>query len=137
MRFTNLAFLVGLAIGAIPAYLLLDQLGQSLGMPSLTGTADSLASIIWETIVPRILMVYAVLFISGVVLFRYLNSEVPLKWCLALGAIYGVGYLILTLAFQAWSAAGIFLPGLFCLGLLLSPILGGIQAKRFATRKRA
>jgi hypothetical protein len=137
MRFTNLAFLVGLAIGAIPAYLLLDQLGQSLGMPSLAGTADSLASIMWETIVPRILMVYAVLFLCGVILFRYLNSEVPLKWCLALGAIYGAGYLILTLAFQASSAGGIFLPGLFCLGLLLSPILGGIQAKRLATRKRA
>jgi uncharacterized membrane protein YhdT len=82
-------------------------------------------------------MVYAVLFICGVVLFRYLNSEVSLKWCLALGAIYGVGYLILMLASQAWSAGGIFLPGLFCLGLLLSPILGDIQARRFATRKRA
>jgi len=137
MRFTNLAFLVGLAIGAIPAYLLLDQLGQSLGMPSLTGTADSLASIIWGTIFPRILMVYAVLFSCGVVLFRYLNSEVPLKWCLALGAIYGVGYLILMLVSQAWSTGGIFLPVLFCLGLLSSPILGGIQAKRFATRKRS
>ena len=91
MRLTNLVFLVGLAIGAIPAYLLLDQLGQLLGMPNLTGTTGSLASIIWETLVPRILMIYTVLFICGVVLFRYLNSEVPLKWCLALGAIYGVG----------------------------------------------
>jgi hypothetical protein len=117
--------------------LVLDQLGQSLGMPSLTGSAESLASIIWGTIVPRILIVYAVLFICGVILFRYLNSGVPLKWCLALGAIYGLGYLVLTLASQAWSAGGIFLSGLFCLGLLLSPILGGILAKRLASRKRA
>ena len=136
MRFSNLAFLVGLAIGAIPAYLLLDQLGQSLGMPGLTGTSDSLSRLIVQTIVPRILMVYAVLFGCGMVLFRILNSEVPLKWCLALGALYGGGYLILTLDSQAWSTGGIFWPGLFCLGLLLSPILGGIQAKRLATRKR-
>jgi hypothetical protein len=136
MRLTNLVFLVGLAIGATPAYLLLDQLGQLLGMPSLTGTTGSLASIIWETLVPRILMIYALLFICGVVLFRYLNSQVPLKWCLALGAIYGVGYLILMLTSQSSSAGGIFLPGLFCLGLFLSPILGGIRAKRFATRRR-
>jgi hypothetical protein len=137
MRSKNLALLVGLAIGAIPAYLLLDQLARSLGMPGLADSAKSLAGLIFGTIVPRILMVYGVLFICGVILFRYLNSEVPLKWCLALGAIYGGGYLILTLASQEWSTGGIFLPGLFCLGLLLSPILGGILAKRFATGGRA
>jgi hypothetical protein len=137
MRITNLAFFLGIAVGVIFAYLLLDAFAQALGMPGLGDTANSLSILIVQFMLPRVLIVYAVLFFGGAVLFRFLNSEVPLRWCLALGSFYGVGYLCLMLASQNWSAKGLFLPGLFCLGMFISPILGGIQAKRIASRKRS
>jgi hypothetical protein len=136
MRITNLALFLGIAIGGIFAYGLLDALAQSLGMPGLLGTtANSLAGFIFQVIVPRVLIVYLVLFAAGAILFCFLDSAVPLKWCLALGCIYGIGYLIGEMAIQDWSFGGLFLIGLFCLGMLISPILGGIQAKRIVSGK--
>jgi hypothetical protein len=64
-------------------------------------------------------------------LIPLLDSPVPLKWCLALGSIYGVAYFGLMLV----TVGADFLPGLFCFGMLISPVLGGPQAKRRAIRK--
>src|SRR5260221_6162001 len=120
MRFRNLTLLLGIVCGAFFAFLLVQAFAQAVGLPGLGGAYGSLTQLIVREIAPRILMAYAVLFVGGMLLFHILDSPVPLKWCLALGSIYGLAYFGLMLV----TVGGDFLAGLFCLGMLISPVLG-------------
>jgi hypothetical protein len=79
---------------------------------------------------------------SGAVLFRLVDSEVPLKWCLGLGCLYAGSYF--SFAIVAFSKTpNMVVPSIVSLipliligvGMLITPVFGGYQAKRILRRK--
>ena len=80
--------------------------------------------------------------LSGTVLFRLVDSEVPLKWCLGLGCLYAGSYF--SFAIVAFSKTpNIAVPSIVSLlpliligvGMLVTPVIGGYQANRISRRK--
>jgi len=127
LRLTNVALLLGIAIATFLAYLVIEALAKLLGMPDSATRFDSYTAAVLTLIVPRVAIICAALIGSGAILFYFLNSEVPLKWCVALGLIYAVGYFSLNPSVTSC---------IISLGMLISPIYGGYQAKRISLRRR-
>jgi hypothetical protein len=79
---------------------------------------------------------------SGAVLYRLIDSEVPLKWCLGLGCLYAGSYfLFAVVAFS--KTPNIVVPSIVSLiplilvglGMLITPVIGGYQVRRISRRK--
>lgn len=86
---------------------------------------------------PGLLVTYAVLAAGGMALAMFVDSAVPLKWCLGLGAIFALLYLsggifglVKYAATGASLAPSLLITATIGFSYLVAPIVGGYIIKR-------
>ena len=130
MRLTNLVLLLAVLFGAVWLNaILVVFLG---GLPA-AGTYHSISAILFKDIIPHALVSYVAVGVAGAVLSYFVNSAVPLLWCLVLGFICVVAKLML---FYSSSVGWIVLNTLLSLGLLVAPVASGYWVKRVTRGNR-
>jgi hypothetical protein len=141
MRAKNAALLVVIAFSIVGAYFILGAIVNSWLTPLPKGMVSANAMLMHN--LPGLLVGYGVLAAGGVVLTMFVDSAVPLKWCLSLGAIFALLYLsggIFGLA-KYGATRESFWPSLLIIGAisfsyLLAPIFGGYVLKRRSRRQQ-
>ena len=141
MRAKNVALLVVIAFSMVGAYFILGAIANAWLSPLPKGMVSTNAMLLHS--LPGLLVGYGVLAGGGAVLTMFVDSEVPLKWCLSLGAIFALLYLsggIYGLA--RYSAAreslwpSLLIIGAIGLSYLLAPIFGGYVLNRRSRRQQ-
>jgi hypothetical protein len=131
MRFINVLILAAVIFGAVWFYIYVAEFAKYIGLLDFTGSYGSRSELLLKTIVPHALIVCLVLGAGGAVLCRFVDSPVPLMWCLALGFLCATANL---LAFSSRSIEWVLFNTLISLAMLAAPILGGYPIKRRARR---
>jgi hypothetical protein len=131
MRFINVLILLAVLFGAVWLYIYVEEFARWIGVLDLGRSFDSTWELVIKSIIPHVLIIYLVLAVAGAVLCYFVDSEVPLKWCLALGFLCALANLS---AFSSASIKWVFINTLISLGMLVAPVLGGYQIKRRAWR---
>jgi hypothetical protein len=140
LRTRNVFSLIGVAFAAFGANIFLIALLFGSWSNHTAANGKVAAVSITSLILPR-LIPFAVLIVSGAALFRLVDSPVPLKWCLGLGCLYaGFYFLFAIVAFVKTpnidpSFVSLIPLILIGIGLLITPVIGGYQAKRISRRK--
>ena len=141
MRARNVFSAIGVAFAAFGANIFLKALLFG-SWSSHSAAGGKLESVSIMSLFLSPLVSLGVLMLSGAVLFRLVDSEVPLKWCLGLGCVYAGSYFLF--AIVAFSKTpNIAVPSIVSLlpliligvGMLITPVIGGYQAKRISRRK--
>lgn len=131
MRLINILIFLAVIFGAFWLYIYLEEFAKWIGAVEFRGRFESISELILKTVIPQVLIVYTVLAVGGAMLAYFLNSSVPLKWCLALGLICAVGNM---LALSFASIEWVIVNTLISAGMLVMPVFGGYQIKRRAWR---
>jgi hypothetical protein len=141
LRARNVFYVIGVAFAAFGANIFLKALlFGSWTSHSVAG--GKVASVSVTSLFLAQLVSLGVLTTSGAVLFRLVDSEVPLKWCLGLGCLYAGSYFLFAIiAFS--KTPNLVVPSIVSLipliligvGMLVTPVIGGYQAKRISRRK--
>jgi hypothetical protein len=136
MRPLNALIMALVASGSLWVYFGIERLLGALGLSPTYVSGVGLWQALMMTLVPRVVMSCVVLGAAGTVLVHLVKSEVPLKWCLALGALCAFLYLwTASAALRRGSPFQVCLILLIAAALALAPVLGGYLAKR-GTRAR-
>lgn len=133
--------MIGVAFAAFGANIFIKALlfGSWSNSAAAGGKVVSVSAM--SLLLPQLVSL-GVLMMSGAVLFRLVDSEVPLKWCLGLGCLYAGSYfLFAVVAFS--KTPNLVVPSMLSLmpliligvGMLIVPVIGGYQAKRISRRK--
>jgi len=133
MRARNIVLLVLVCFAAFGAYVVINVGGQVLFSPTHTnGHLQASFSTIRHL---HFIGSFVVTALSGALLSRFVDSAVPLKWCLGLGVIFAGTYLLPFLLLRP-PEAHVNVPArvwLFtvaeALGYALVPVLGGYLVK--------
>jgi hypothetical protein len=131
VRFINVLIFLAVIFGATWLYIYLEEFAKWIGAVEFRGTFGSLSELMLKTVIPQVLIVYTVLAVCGAVLAYFLDSSVPLKWCLALGLLCALGNL---LALSSASIQWVILNTMISLGMVVAPVFSGYQIKRRAWR---
>jgi hypothetical protein len=132
MRTKNVVFLGCVACFALGAYVFLEGIVETWIIPLRLAAAGAPGV---QVMLPRLLTGFAVLGASGAILCALVESAVPLKWCLGLGSIYGIGYVLLAGAAPIvlprvhQSIGGVLISLVVGFGMLTAPIIGGFLVK--------
>ena len=145
MRIANLALLICVATGAFITFGFIDAIYNALFMWQILGPgAGDVSSVtMLAYILPQLLIGFLVLIASGSMLFRVVDSTVPLKWCLGLGSLIGFICLLIGVVARPNNSRGnsYFLDPLiisiFSICLAIAPAIGGFRAKQARSRKRS
>jgi hypothetical protein len=131
MRFINVLILLAVIFAAVWLYIYVEEFAKWIGVLDFGGTFSSTWELLIKSIIPHVLIIYLVLAIAGAGLCYFVDSSVPLKWCLALGFLCALANL---LAFSSPSIKWVLINTLISLGMLAAPVWGGYQIKRRAWR---
>ena len=134
MRARNIALLVSVWFAAFGAYVVINVGGQILFSPThINGHVEPSFSTIRHL---HFLGSFVVTALAGALLCRFVDSAVPLKWCLGLGVLFVATYLF-PFFLPRPPAAHVIVPAsawLFTVavtvGYALMPVLGGYIVKR-------
>jgi hypothetical protein len=134
MRARNIALLVSVWFAAFGAYVVINVGGQILFSPTnINGHVAPSSSTISRL---HFVGSFVVTALAWAVLCRFVDSAVPLKWCLGLGALFSGTYLLPFFLFRP-PAAHANVPAsawlytvAVTLGYALVPVLGGYLVKR-------
>jgi hypothetical protein len=134
MRARNIALLVSVWFAAFGAYVVINVGGQILFSPThINGHVEPSFSTIRHL---HFIGSFVVTALAGALLCRFVDSAVPLKWCLGLGVLFVATYL-LPFFLPRPPAAHVDVPAsarLFTVavtvGYALVPVLGGYLVKR-------
>jgi hypothetical protein len=136
----NSVLLICIAFCALGAYVFLEGIVETWIIPLAVGGVGGFT--VLEVMLPRLLTGFGVLAASGAILCGLVESAVPLKWCLALGSVYGIAYVLLAVAAPVISPrahqsfAGVLIALAAGFGMLIAPIIGGALVKRRYLRRR-
>jgi hypothetical protein len=134
MRTKNIVFLICVVFFALGAYVFLEGIVETWIVRSTVAGVGGVT--IPQVLLARLLTGFAALTASGAILCGLVESAVPLKWCLALGSIYGIAYVLLAVAAPIISPRGhqslgaVLTALLVGFGMLIAPIIGGVLVKR-------
>jgi hypothetical protein len=131
MRFINVLIFLAVIFGAVWLYIYVEEFAKWIGILDFRVTFDSTWELLIKSIIPHVLIIYLVLAVAGAALCYFVDSSVPLKWCLALGFSCALANL---LAFSSPSMRWVLINTSISLGMLVAPVLGGYQIKRRAWR---
>jgi|HubBroStandDraft_6_1064221.scaffolds.fasta_scaffold787836_1 hypothetical protein len=134
MRARNIVLFVLVCFAAFGAYIVINLGGQVLFSPTHNnGHVQASSSTIRQL---HFIGSFVVTALAGASLCRFVDSAVPLKWCLGLGVIFAGMYLLPLLLLRP-PEAHVNVPArvwLFtvaeALGYVLVPVLGGYLVKR-------
>ena len=134
MRARNIALLVSVWLAAFGAYVIINVGGQILFSPThINGHVESSFSTIRHL---HFIGSFVVTAFAGALLCRFVDSVVPLKWCLGLGLLFAGTYLLVgspgtELEFAVNVPASVWLSTVaVTLGYALVPVLSGYLVKR-------
>jgi len=134
MRTKNIVFLICVVFFALGAYVFLEGIVETWIVPLPVAGVGGFNGL--GVMLPRLLTGFGVLAASGAILCSVVESAVPLKWCLALGSIYGIAYVLLAVAGPIisprahQSLGGVLIALLVGFGMSIAPIIGGVLIKR-------
>jgi hypothetical protein len=131
MRFINVLILLAVLFAAVWLYIYVEEFAKWIGVLDFAVTFSSTWDFVIKSIIPHVLIIYLVLAVAGAILCYFVDSSVPLKWCLALGFLCALANL---LAFSSPSMEWVLLNTFISLGMLAAPVLGGYLIKRRAWR---
>jgi hypothetical protein len=131
VRFINVLIFPAVIFGAAWLYIYLEEFAKWIGAAEFRGTYKSMSELLLKTDIPKALVAYTVLSVSGAVLCYFLDSSVPLRWCFALGLLCPVAN---TLGFSSPYIRWVILNAVISLGMLVAPVFGGYLIKRRASR---
>ena len=131
MRFINILIFLAVIFGAVWLYIYLEEFAEWIGAVEFRRTYSSMAELVLKTDIPRAIVAYTVLSVSGAVLSYFLDSSVPLKWCFALGLPCAT---VSVLGFSSASVQWVLLNTVISLGMIAAPVFGGYLIKRRASR---
>jgi hypothetical protein len=134
MRARNIVLLVLVCFAALGAYIVINVGGQVLFSPThANGQVQASSSTIRQL---HFIGSFVVSALAGALLSRFVDSAVPLKWCLGLGVIFAGTYLLPFLLLHP-SEAHVDVPARVwlitvedALSYALVPVLGGYLVKR-------
>jgi hypothetical protein len=129
MRLINILVFISTTAAALWTFMIVYALALIFARLIFTNDVHSALGAIFRFVVPQVLILYTVLFASGGVLARQLKTDVPLKWCLALGLVFATGNFSIVLKARVTSPIEVTFMGLFCTGMLILPVFGGYWRK--------
>ena len=134
MRARNIALLVSVWFAAFGAYVVINVGGQILFSPThINGHVEPSFSTIRHL---HYIGSFVVTALAGALLCRFVDSAVPLKWCLGLGMLFAGTYLLPFFLLRPPTAhvnvpASVWLFTVAdALGYALAPVFGGYIVKR-------
>jgi hypothetical protein len=135
VRAKNTALFVVIAFSIVGAYFILGAIVNSWLTPLPKGVVSANAMLLHH--LPGFLVAYGVLAAGGMALAMFVDSAVPLKWCLGLGAVFALLYLSVGIfglvkyaATGASLAPSVLIVATISFSYLVVPIVGGYIIKR-------
>ena len=132
VRGKNYAILFGVAFGAFWAYIFLEFVARTLGMPGARSSPASVMDLVLKFRLPRALMLCLVLAVSGAILSRAFDSITSFRWCLALGTTYAAVYFALTVNSDFSSPSVFLFSCVLSACVLMAPLVGRYLEQRIA-----
>jgi uncharacterized membrane protein YfcA len=126
MRAKNLVGFVCVVLGAFGAYVLFGMVTTSL-VVHRSGAVAVEGNSVWVFLAIAAAGTYGILAAAGAVLWRLLDSNVPLKWCLALGLLFASAYTALS---ATYAPDGSPWPIRQVIFLIVASVIGGYVMKR-------
>jgi hypothetical protein len=127
VRLINVLIFLAVIFGAFWLYIYLEEFAKWIGAVEFRGSYRSTSELILKTDIPQALIAYTVLSVCGAVLCYFLDSSVPLKWCVALGLLCTV---VKLLGFSSPYIQWVLFNTVISLGMLIAPVFGGYMIKR-------
>ena len=131
MSTKNLVLFACIVLASLGGYTLLTVVVQLGFLPKPKAVQSGLPALV----IAHFIVSYGVLVAAGAALCAFLNSVVPLRWCLALGLLFAALHLAPFVIFYSRPEVIFRLSNLLfnlaiALGYVIAPIMGGYLVKR-------